>query len=42
MVGGARKVRYGLSGGLRALKAVTLDRWTERRPRESGLWLPAD
>lgn len=42
VIGAVRKLRHGLYGGLRALEAVTLDRRIERRPRESGLWLPAD
>jgi phytoene synthase len=41
VVGGARKLRHGVAGAYRALKAVSLDRWQRSRPRDDGLWVGA-
>jgi phytoene synthase len=38
VVGGGRKVWLALAGGVRALVAVTIDRWHRVRARDDALW----
>ncbi len=37
-----RKLRHVLTGSVRALRAMTLDRWRREAPREAGLWITPD
>lgn len=38
VVNRGRKIRHALAGGVRALAAVTVDRWRSGRPRDAALW----